>query len=309
MRLDMKNTFPIFLLLTLGLLLRPNHAHSQELEEGSAAVSTEVYSDDFQEAFFEALKQKAIENNDKAIDLLLRCKEISPENEVVDYELAKAYKDEGNLALAQEYAMNAINSKPENLWYLNTLVEILPKVGNSIDGIKSMIPYENIQFRENLALIYYWQGNYGGALKVLKGVKTTPTTENLMLKINDSIAEKQSIKPAVTAENSAIPINDPLQSYKSQIEQLLASQDYNALVEISSNALESFPTQPYFYYAHGVSLNKTLQYNKAVETLESALDYLLDDTDLNNKIYSQLSNAYSALGNSSKANMYLSKIK
>ena len=240
---------------------------------------------------------------------MLRCKEISQENEVVDYELAKAYLDEGNLELAQEYALVALNSKPENVWYLNTLVEILPKLRNSVEGIKAKIPYENVQFRENLALIYYWQGNYDGALKILKGIKATPTTEILLLKIKDSVAENQSVQP-VPAEVQKMPsVNDPLQSYMSQIEQLLALKDYNALVEISSNALESFPTQPYFYYAYGVALNSTYQYKMAVETLESALDYLLDDTDLNNKIYRQLSKAYNALGNSSKANMYLSKIK
>ncbi len=305
----MKNTFPIFLLLIWGLLLKSNLAHTQELEEGNAEVSMEQYSDDFQESFFEALKQKAIGNNDRAIDLLLRCKEISPDNEVVDYELAKAYKEEDNFVVAQEYALVAINAKPGNLWYLNALVGILPKLGISIEGIKSKIPYENLQFRENLGLIYYRQGNYEGALKVLQGITATPTTESLILKIKDSVADNKSGQPAPAEVPKAPSVNDPLQSYISQIDQLLALEDYNALAEIALNALESFPTQPYFYYAYAVALNNTSQYKKAVETLESALDYLLDDADLNNKIYRQLSNAYNALGNSSKANMYLSKIK
>ncbi|MCG2460930.1 hypothetical protein K8352_09230 [Flavobacteriaceae bacterium F89] len=305
----MKNTGPLFFLFILGLLLKPNHALTQEPEEGNAAVSTEMYSDEFQEAFFEALKQKAIENYDKAIILLLKCKEISPNNEVVDFELAKAYSDGGNFVLAQEYAVNALNSKPENLWYLNVLAEILPKLGNSFEGIKTRIPFDNIQLRENLALIYYWHGNYEGALKVLKGIKISSFTANLVLKIKDSIAVKQNPATVSSVGQREGSSKGPLQSYYSQIEQLIVLKDYEALIQIASNALESFPTQPYFYYAYGVALNNNSQYKKASETLESALDYLLDDTELNNKIYRQLSNAYSALGNSSKANMYLSKIK
>ena len=293
----------------MGVLLSPIFCYCQEEEQESAEISTETYSDDFQEAFFEALKQKAIENNDKAIALLLRCKEISPENEVVDHELAKAYMEEGNLVEAREYAINALNSRPGNLWYLNTLMGILPKLGNSIDQMQSQIPTENKQLRENLALIYYWQGDYEGALKVLKGIENSSFTENLQFKINDFLRKSENIPPSLPVDNVNTPRIDPVQSYFSQIEQLITSKDYDALLKIAANALESFPTRPYFYYAYGLALNNTSQYKMATETLESALDYLLDDTDLNNKIYRQLSNAFNALGNSSKANMYLSKIK
>jgi len=39
------------------------------------------------------------------------------------------------------------------------------------------------------------------------------------------------------------------------------------------------------------------------------LDFLIDDIELGNNIYRELANAHTILGNSSKANMYLSKIK
>jgi hypothetical protein len=49
--------------------------------------------------------------------------------------------------------------------------------------------------------------------------------------------------------------------------------------------------------------------NEAIDVLQTALDYLIDDRDLANKIYLELANAHKALGNTSKANEYLSKIK
>ena len=51
------------------------------------------------------------------------------------------------------------------------------------------------------------------------------------------------------------------------------------------------------------------RHGEAVEVLEAALDYVLDDVSLSNKIYTILADAYTALNNTSKANTYLRKIK
>jgi len=92
---DMKSinfylTFVLMLLLTLQI----SYAQEQEDDkldvEESAEVFLEEYTDEFQEKFFEALKQKGIHNYDRAIDLLLECKELKPDNSAINHELAKA---------------------------------------------------------------------------------------------------------------------------------------------------------------------------------------------------------------------------
>ena len=93
------------------------------------------------------------------------------------------------------------------------------------------------------------------------------------------------------------------------ISDYLAKGDYKNASSVSEEALENFPAQPYLYYAYGLSLNKVKKYKEAIMALESGLDYILDDMDLANKIYKELVDANNALGNSSKANMYLSKLK
>ena len=60
-------------------------------EEESSEVFLEEYTDKFEETFFEALKQKGIENYDRAINLLLECKAMEPFDATIDHELAKAY--------------------------------------------------------------------------------------------------------------------------------------------------------------------------------------------------------------------------
>ena len=56
-------------IFALGLVLIPRSGCAQDdeiREEGSADVFLEEYTDEFQEKFFEALKQKGIENYDRA---------------------------------------------------------------------------------------------------------------------------------------------------------------------------------------------------------------------------------------------------
>ena len=296
------------LLLCMGSLTIPKQSLAQEVEE-SAEVSLEDYSDEFQEIFFEALKQKGIENYDRAINLLLKCKQIDANNTVVDHELAKAYLAGKQYVLAQEFGISSLNAEPENLWYLNTLVDIIQGQGNTVEAIEAMIPYKNSILKENLALIYYRQKNYQKALNILNGIKKSSFAEDLALKINDSIKRQGQLPKTTESQITAVSKTSPLEQYRSTMAELISKNDFIALEKVSAEALESFPTQPYFYYANGLALNKNAKHRKAAEVLEAALDFLLDDVELSNKIYRELANAYTTLGNSSRANMYLSKIK
>ncbi|WP_411029446.1 tetratricopeptide repeat protein [Spongiimicrobium sp. 3-5] len=301
-------TILCLLFTCLVLLGIPMQLLAQEIEE-SAEVSLETYSDEFQERFFEALKQKGIENYDKAINLLLECKRIQAANVVVDHELAKAYLADKQYLLAQDHAILAINEEPNNLWYLNTLVDIIQQQGNTLESLKEQLPSKNNEFQENLALIHYRNGNYKAALNVLNGIKKTSFSNELALKIQDSIdqKEKSAREPALSTK---VNIEEsPLTGYKSKIMELINSEDYKTLEIISAEALESFPSQPYFYYAQGLALNKNGKHTLAEGALLSGLDYLLDEPELANNIYRELSVTYTALGNTSKANMYLRKIK
>ena len=153
-----KNAF-FSVILILVLCIAPMMLRSQEEQEidveQSAEVFLEEYSDDFQEHFFEALKQKGIENFDKAVNLLLKCKQLDGDNSVIDHELAKAYYEDKKYTLGEGYAVEAMVSEPENPWYLETLVDILEKQGNSIDAIAGRIPFDNPKLKENLALTYF----------------------------------------------------------------------------------------------------------------------------------------------------------
>lgn len=299
--------------LYAGLLLIPiiSYAQENELEVAdSAEVFLEEYSDEFQEVFFEALKQKSIENYDRAVNLLMECKRLEADNAVVDHELAKVLLVSGQLPLAQEYGMAAIRSLPENYWVLHTLVVIMDRQGVGLNPIITHLPYKNVKLRENLALIYFKQQNYEAALETLNGMDRSDFTRELILKIGDSLQDKDTDaleKGRKSVEEA--PETNPIADYLSLISGFLEKNSFEEVETHSLEAMESFPTHPYFYYAYGVALNKKGQNREAIAVMESGLDFLVDDIELANKIYGELANANKALGNSSRANMYLSKIK
>ncbi|NVN17020.1 hypothetical protein GUA46_01595 [Muricauda sp. HICW] len=301
----MKKELLVWLVMGASTVMQYN-TYAQE-EQESSEVYLEEYTDEFQENFFEALKQKGIQNYDRAVDLFLKCKQLEPDNSVVDYELAKAYMLDKKYVQAQDYAVTALLSEPTDYWYLDNLLTILDKQGSPIERIKQRIPYQNKKLQQNMAVSLFKMKKYGEASKVLEDLESSQLKSDLKEKIGDSLQKDKQPDAAPVLENRANP-DDPLATEKARMEQLIAASDFKKLLNDSQEALDAYPLQPYFYYAYGTALNNTGNPNKGVEVLESGLDYLLDDDGLKNKIYRQLSEGYSKIGNAQKANEYLNKI-
>jgi len=309
--MGMKNTLYLVVFI-LGLWLIPATTYAQEKElqeEESAAVSLEDYSDEFQENFFEGLKQKGIENYDRAIVHFLECKRLDPHNVDVDHELAKAYISLKQFVLAQDHAKAAVVGEPENYWFLNTLHQALQSQGYSLQYLNSEIPLKNPKLRENMVLLYYQNQQYEEALQLLDGIKASPFVAEMRFKIKESIQQRDGQVNEVDIVIESKQADDPYENYRATMDELLAQNNFEELEQLSAEALEVFPAQVYFYYMHGMALQKNEKYKQAIAILESGLDYLIDDIPLANKIYKELADAYKALGDSSKSNMYLSKIK
>ena len=154
----MKRTHFLCMLLSVSAMTL-NTSYAQE-EQESADVYLEEYTDEFQENFFEALKQKGIQNYDRAVDMFLKCKQLEPDNSVVDYELAKAYLLDKKYVQAQDYAIKALLSEPSDYWYLDNLLTILDKQGSPIETIKDRIPYGNKKLQQNMAVSLFKMKKY-----------------------------------------------------------------------------------------------------------------------------------------------------
>ena len=84
-------------------------------------------------------------------------------------------------------------------------------------------------------------------------------------------------------------------------------KQFEVLSKRAMALIESFPTQPQFYYYSGLANNQLQAYKKAKEVLEMGLDYLVDNKTLEINFNIQLGEAYSGLGDFKKKELYFSK--
>jgi len=281
-------------------------------EEESAEVFLEEYTDEFQNTFFEALKQKGIQNYDRAINLLLECKQLQPENTALDHELAKAYFLDKKYVPAQQYAIEALVADPGNYWFLDNLADISEKQGISIQSLENTIPYENEFLKANLAKRYFQKGNYQNAKDILSNLTMTQERLLFLQKVNDSLHQETIEQERVNTDGVEAPKEsrkNPLEELRDTLEKLVLTNDFKTLENEAKKALENYPLQPDFYYFHGLAMIRMKKYQGGISILEEGLDYIFENDLLANSFYKELANGYNALGNSSKANTYLSKIK
>ena len=147
-------------------------AKSQELPQQFLDVNQDDLgnvSNEFQEYFFEALKQKGIENYEKAITALEKCLELNTEKAVVYFELGRNYreleqfdKSIENLKKAKEFA-----PKEESiLVYLFQTYGMTENYDGAITTVKELIPIDEA-YKEDLANLYFLNENYDEALSLL----------------------------------------------------------------------------------------------------------------------------------------------
>ena len=122
-----------------------------------------------QEYFFEALKQKGIENYDRAAKALLKCLELDDSKSVYYYELGKNYNKLKNFGAAEDALKDAVKMEPDNEWYLDELYEVYAQQDDydkAIKVVKQLVKYHP-DYKEDLATLYVKTKNYNDALDVL----------------------------------------------------------------------------------------------------------------------------------------------
>jgi tetratricopeptide (TPR) repeat protein len=125
--------------------------------------------DAFQEYFFEALKQKGIENYDLAIIALQKCLSLNSKLPVVYFELGKNYNKLKNFGEAEDALKTAIDMQPDNEWFLDELYDVYYQqddINNAIKTIKQLVKYHP-DYKEDLAALYVREERYKQALELL----------------------------------------------------------------------------------------------------------------------------------------------
>ena len=156
-------------ILLLGMLLSTSQVLAQVDFNNTPDDDLGNFEDKFQEAFFEALKQRGIENYDRAISSLLTCLKFDDTKSVVYFELGKNYIQVQNYGAAKEAFQRAISIDPDNEWYLDELYGVYIQqddYDNALKTVQQLVKYHP-DYKEDLANLYFRYNKFKEALDIL----------------------------------------------------------------------------------------------------------------------------------------------
>ncbi len=439
----MKNS--VIIVLFSLLLCNPTFLLAQTEPEDVALAK-----DDFQDSFFESLKQKGIENYDKAIVELEKCLKIQPENATIYFELGKNYLAQKEYNKAYDSFESATKIDSKNRWFWVGMYDVCYETKDFEKAIPIVIKLVEFkkEYKEELVSLYMNTQQFDKALdlinelndavgklelrenykaqilqdskyqssernNLLEQIKKNPKEESnyvsLIFLYNENNQEEKAQEIAKKLE-IAIPNSDWAQvslfklylnnnegenvvkamnfvlespkidskikhrmlnefilfisdkpQFDSDLEKAVSYFDNDKAVQVAKelgkfyqnkknwekairfyemqtnkkpddietallllecytekgqfdviekktqSLLQIYPTQPQFYYYSGLALNQKGAFKKAIEMLETGLDFIIENTELEINFDIQLGEAYNGLGDLKKKEFYFSK--
>ena len=170
-----RNQYILLLFLCLSMLSR-KHIYAQDPTPFADQNVDDLgdVSDDFQETFFEALKQKGIENHELAIVALNKCIGMEPTQAILYFERGKNHAALKKYDLAEEDFLKTLSLKPNQEPVLENLYDVYYKnrdYEKAEEIVKQLIPFD-VQYKEDLARIYTVTKRYDVALELIDELDT-----------------------------------------------------------------------------------------------------------------------------------------
>lgn len=306
----------LHILIVIGIGLISSYAYSQKptlVEESDLK---------FQDHFFEALKEKAVDNYSSAIESLEKCYQIDSTNLAVEFEFSKNYLLLKKYFEAELFIDKAIEKEPENIYLLSHKVSILKAQRNYDDAIiiQKKIIEKKPTYSDQLVLLYMQNRDFESAEKLIATIEENALSTSRIRRFKAYLSNR---KPTVKrkrnisnneAENKDIEFLKNLYKEKKEYKTLLEILKYeveNNLFELLNtdckNALELFPAQPFLYRLNGFALNKLGKYTEAIDVLTIGIDFVIDDVEMEVNFYNQLIIGYEGLNNKKEALKYKQK--
>ncbi len=138
-------------------------------------------NDEFQNSFYESLLQKGIENYDKAILALEKCKKLQPNNAVVFFELGKNYLAQKNYLKAYTSFEKATQIDPTNKWFWVGLYDVCYETKDYIQAIvivNKLIEFKK-EYKEDLVSLYMNTQQFDKALELINELNDTAGKSDL----------------------------------------------------------------------------------------------------------------------------------
>ena len=153
-----------------GIFFIPNTLLAQTEPEDIATVSSE-----FQDNYYESLKQKGIENYDKAIISLEKCIALEPNNPVVFFELGKNYLAQKKYKDAYDNFEKVTKIDPKNRWAWVGMYDVCydtQDYNQAIILVQKLVEFKS-EYKEDLVSLYMKTAQFDKALQLINELNET----------------------------------------------------------------------------------------------------------------------------------------
>lgn len=165
---------------------------TEEVEVDETALQLEEQKQmEFEYLFVEALKEKALGNPQRAVQLLSGCLEIDPNSSAAMHELATIHAENNDFTSASLLLEKAINISPENKWYKLLLAQIYQQ-SRRLSEAAEIYDELLVQEPDNLEFLYMKAALLSSSGKVDEAIETYNRLEE-ELGVNEqvSVAKQQ----------------------------------------------------------------------------------------------------------------------
>ena len=242
---------------------------------------------------------------------------IQPNNESNYLNLIYRYSERKDKKRAFEVAKKLLAQKPKSQLVHLALYKFYLDQGEEEKGIASMkVVVKSAAIKPDAKAMVLND--------FVKFVKDNPQYEDDLLEVTTNIANDETGKSHAELGNFYLQKKNKLKALDQfklaldkdaanfnlikKVLQLQIDLDmFEEAESFSSENLELYPSQPILYLANGVANNNLNQPKKAIESLETGVDYIIDDVIMEVDFYKQLSIAYKLNNNITKSNTFSKK--
>ena len=256
-------------------------------------------------------------NSERAISNLESKIEKNPKNEQDYLNLIYLYSQENNSGKAFEMAKELLKNKPNSKKVHLALYKFYLDEGaidNAISSMKVVLKASDIENTEKYKVLSDFLGfiaeNSQFERELESLIPLLSETENGIFyeQLGNYFIQKQDKTAALNFFEKGVTMTpDNFNLIKHTLLLQLDSGKANEAAALSENSLTVFPAQALLYLLNGVANNQLNKPQKAIESLEMGIDFLLDDPKMERDFYDQLSKAYSLQGDAKKATFYSKK--
>lgn len=278
----------LYSVITSGLLLGPATVHAQQ-EPDEIALAT----DEFQNNFYEALKQKGIENYDKAIAALQKCLAKEPNNPIIYNELGKNYLHLKNYPEAEKAFLKATQLDPKNRWYWSGLYDVYYETqdyNKSIPVVQKLTEWRKEYYQEDLVSLYMYTQQFDKALALIDEMEETVghSDKREMYKLQILQQEKYKSPQKDKLEKAIKDFPKEESNYIALIFLYSESNQEEKALEVAKKLEREIPTSDWAQ----VSLFKFHLNNNEADKAIQSMNRILGSTKIDRKIKHRVLNEF-----------------